>query len=65
MRGSWSIKAVAPTVAPELSYDDLEEIHQGTAAQSAFDEAIRPETSPERREELRRRLLAYCERDTR
>lgn len=64
MRGSWSIKALAPTVVPELSYDDLDEVRDGTAAQAAFAEAIRPETSPQRREELRNRLLAYCERDT-
>jgi len=64
MRGSWSIKAVVPTVAPELSYDDLDEVHEGTGAQAAFEEAIRPETSTERREDLRRKLLAYCERDT-
>ena len=64
MRGSWSIKAVIPTVAPELSYDDLDEVHEGTGAQAAFEEAIRPETSAERREDLRRKLLAYCERDT-
>jgi hypothetical protein len=64
MRGSWSIKAVVPTVAPELAYGDLEEVHEGGAAQSAFDEAIDPATSPERREDLRRKLLAYCERDT-
>ena len=64
MRGSWSIKAVVPTVAPDLSYDHLDEVHEGTGAQSAFEEAIRPDTSPERREELRQKLLAYCERDT-
>jgi hypothetical protein len=64
MRGSWSIKAVVPTVCPELSYDDLDEVHEGTGAQVAFAEAIRPETSAERREDLRQKLLAYCERDT-
>ena len=64
MRGSWSIKAVVPTVVPELSYDDLGEVHEGTGAQAAFEEAIRPETPRERREDLRRKLLTYCERDT-
>jgi hypothetical protein len=64
MRGSWSIKAVVPTIAPELSYDDLDEVQEGTAAQLAYEEAIRPETTPERRDDLRRKLLAYCERDT-
>ena len=64
MRGSWSIKAVVPTVAPDLAYDDLEEVRDGTGAQVAFDEAISGTTTPERREELRRRMLDYCERDT-
>jgi hypothetical protein len=64
MRGSWSLKAVVPTVVPELSYADLDEVHEGTGAQAAFEEAIRTETSSERREDLRRKLLAYCERDT-
>ncbi len=64
MRGSWSIKAVVPTVCPELAHDDLDEVHEGTGAQAAFAEAIRPETSRERRADLRQKLLAYCERDT-
>lgn len=64
MRGSWSIKAVVPTVAPDLAYDDLEEVHDGTGAEAAFEEAIAAATTPDRREELRRRLLDYCGRDT-
>jgi len=64
MRGSWSIKAVVPTVAPDLAYDDLGEVRDGTGAQAAFEEAIGAGTAPERREELRRKLLCYCERDT-
>lgn len=64
MRGSWSIKAVVPTVLPDLAYDDLDEVHDGTGAQLAFDEAIRAGTPPERREDLQRKLLDYCERDT-
>lgn len=63
MLGSWSIKAVLPTVAPDLAYDDLA-VGDGGEAQSAYLEAINPETPPGRREELRRQLLIYCERDT-
>ncbi|MFN3725229.1 MAG: DUF2779 domain-containing protein [Allosphingosinicella sp.] len=62
-RGSWSIKAVLPTLCPELSYSDLQ-VKAGDDAQAAYLEAISPETSPERRESLRSALLAYCERDT-
>lgn len=64
MRGSWSIKDVVPTVAPELRYDTLGEVRDGTGAQDAFLEAIDPATSPERREQLRAAMLAYCAHDT-
>jgi hypothetical protein len=62
-RGSWSIKAVLPTIAPELAYDTLD-VQSGTDAQQAYLEAIDPGAAVERKAELRRGLLAYCERDT-
>jgi hypothetical protein len=62
-RGSWSIKAVLPTVAPELDYSNLE-IKDGGNAQEAYLEAIAPETTLERRAQLDVALRAYCERDT-
>lgn len=62
-RGSWSIKAVLPTVAPELAYDDLD-VKDGGAAQQAWFETANAETSEERREQLRAGLEAYCARDT-
>lgn len=62
-RGSWSIKAVLPTIAPELAYDDLD-VKDGGAAQQAWFEAARAETSQARREQLRAGLETYCERDT-
>ena len=64
-RGSWSIKAVVPTIDPELSYSIFDEVGEGTAAEAAFEEAIDEHTTPERREQLRRKLLDYCEHDTR
>jgi len=64
MLGSWSIKAVLPTIAPELDYAALEGVHEGTGAASAYLEAIHPETSPARRQELREQLLRYCRHDT-
>jgi len=63
MKGSWSIKAVLPTVAPDLKYEGLE-IQNGDMAQAAYLEAIDPETKPERREAIRGFLLEYCGRDT-
>lgn len=62
-RGSWSIKAVLPTVAPELGYDNLA-VADGSAAQLAYVEAINPATEEARRAELDQALRAYCERDT-
>jgi len=64
MRGSWSIKDVLPTVAPELSYETLGEVRDGGGAQAAFLEAIDPGTTAGRREQLRAAMLDYCARDT-
>jgi len=61
--GSWSIKAVLPTIAPELAYDGLM-VADGRMAQSAFQEIIDPLTITEQRQALRQALLDYCERDT-
>ncbi|MBJ6980342.1 DUF2779 domain-containing protein [Luteimonas sp. MC1572] len=63
MRGSWSIKAVLPTIAPDLDYADLG-VADGGAAQSAYLEACAPGTHEDDRERLRTQLLAYCARDT-
>jgi len=63
MLGSWSIKAVLPTIAPDLDYGDLD-VGDGGAVQLAYLEAIAPDTTARRREELRSQMLAYCERDT-
>lgn len=63
MRGSWSIKAVLPTIAPELDYSTLTVAHGGMA-QEAFLELLDPNTEATRRKELTNGLLAYCERDT-
>ena len=62
-RGSWSIKQVLPTISDDLSYKTLA-VQDGSAAQIAYMEAIQPETSAARREEIRQGLLDYCGRDT-
>jgi hypothetical protein len=64
MQGSWSIKAVLPTVVPDLAHDNLEGVQDGSMAQTAFLEAIQPETSRSRRDEIRSELLDYCGLDT-
>lgn len=62
-RGSFSLKAVAPTLAPGLSYADLE-IQEGSQAGPAFQQTIDPACPSEERGRLRRALLTYCRRDT-
>jgi hypothetical protein len=65
MRGSFSIKAVLPTIAPDLDYSALHEVTGGTAAQVAYlYAALDPQTTPKRKAELRDRLLIYCKQDT-
>lgn len=63
MKGSWSIKAVLPTIAPDLAYGDLD-VGNGEDAQVAYAELLDFNTSNEQRKKLTEGLLAYCERDT-
>jgi hypothetical protein len=62
-RGSWSIKAVLPTIAAELDYGALE-VKDGGDAQAAWFEAADPACDPLRREALEEALKTYCARDT-
>jgi hypothetical protein len=65
MRGSYSIKAVLPTIAPDLDYGTLDEVTDGTAAQVAYlYAALDAQTTPQRKVELRERLIVYCKQDT-
>lgn len=63
MKGSWSIKAVLPTIAPDLAYDELE-VGNGGDAQNAYAEIIHPETTEERKQHLTEGLREYCALDT-
>lgn len=62
-RGSWSIKAVLPTISAEMDYAALE-VKDGGSAQEAYAEAIAAGCRPERRLALDAALRAYCGRDT-
>lgn len=64
MKGSWSLKPVTSCIAPEISHANLEEVADGMAAQKAYLEIIAPETSDARSEDLKKKLLDYCELDT-
>lgn len=63
MKGSWSLKAILPTIAPELDYENVGEVRDGSAASAAYLEIISSD-SAERKAELREALERYCERDT-
>lgn len=63
-QGSWSIKKVLPAVVPELRYDALDGVQDGGMAMEAFLEAIHPNTSGERKNQIEQQLLAYCKLDT-
>lgn len=63
MKGSWSIKKVLPTIAPDLAYDNLD-VADGLMAMDAFYEILDRNTSQKRCIELKEKLIKYCERDT-
>ncbi len=63
-RGSFSIKNVAPALAPGFGWSGLGDVAEGGAAAASFAELARGGMPPEAAERTRRELLAYCERDT-
>jgi hypothetical protein len=62
--GSWSIKRLLPTIAPDLDYANLAEVADGTSAPLAYLEMVDPTTDDERRRRLADALRVYCRRDT-
>lgn len=63
MKGSWSIKAVLPTIAPDLDYTRLE-VGNGGDAQEAYREIVHPDTPDARKQTLIEGLREYCTLDT-
>jgi len=61
--GSYSIKAVGPALAPEITYDDLDYVADGGAAAWAFERIAAGRCDGEE-DILRRALEEYCRRDT-
>lgn len=61
-RGSWSIKAVLPTMT-DLDYKNMD-VKNGTEAQEAYLEAINLEPTDSRRLSISTALKAYCKQDT-
>ncbi len=64
MAGSWSLKKVLPTIAPDLDHSALEEITDGMEASDAFIKLIDSDLPTEERSAARSALLDYCELDT-
>lgn len=63
-QGSWSIKKLLPAVVPSLSYSALTGVQDGGMAMDAYLEAIAADTGAERKIQIGRQLLAYCQLDT-
>ena len=61
---SFSIKAVAPALAPGLGWDDLGAIPEGAAASAALASLAAGRIPVAERDRLRSALRAYCARDT-
>ena len=62
--GSWSLKAVIPTLVPELDYANLTGVADGGGAMTAYIEATHPETTATRKAEIEEQLRRYCSYDT-
>lgn len=63
--GSFSLKAVAPALIPEVSYDDLTIASGGEATLELARLLLTTDLlDPDERENVRRQLLDYCKRDT-
>jgi hypothetical protein len=64
MRGSYSLKAVLPTILKEDPYAALEAVRNGAGAQLAYIEALDPALPAARRGVLEEQLRAYCRIDS-
>jgi len=62
--GSFSLKTVLPALVPDLGYGDLEIQEGSTAAAEIYRLLFAAELDPVVEADLRRDLLAYCQRDT-
>jgi Domain of unknown function(DUF2779) len=65
MRGSFSMKKLLRVIAPDLDYEKLDEVQEGTGAQVAYLYAVfDPTITPERKADLENKLRTYCKHDT-
>jgi len=64
MKGSWSIKKVLPCLVPELSYEELGGVQDGTQAQQAYLQIYEGTLNPQEQDKLIEDMKAYCALDT-
>lgn len=64
MKGSWSIKKVLPCLVPELSYETVGEVQDGTQAQQAYLQIYEGKLNTLERDRLIKDMKAYCALDT-
>jgi len=62
MNGSYSLKAVLPTLVPEMTYEGMEISDGGMASEAYF--TMREISDPAELAKLRKALLDYCRQDT-
>jgi hypothetical protein len=64
MRGSWSLKAVLPTIDSTLDYANMDEVREGEQAQLAYMKLLDAAVDAAEKQRLALALRRYCERDT-
>jgi len=67
MLGSWSLKAIVPLLpatATSTTYDDLDDVADGLAAQAAYMNQIDPCVFESDKQTQRLKMLRYCRTDT-
>ncbi len=63
--GSFSIKAVGPSLVPGLGYDQLDGVADGLAASASYSALVSGSLGPEQDPDaLRQELIEYCKLDT-
>jgi len=65
MKGSWSFKAVLPTIAPDVDYANIDGgVKSGGDVEPVYSETLDPATDAGSQTALETTLGTYCERDT-
>lgn len=63
-KGTWTLKGLLPTVAPDLAGVELDEVQADADAARAYLDVIDSTIAPERRQQLIGALRAYGKRET-